>query len=278
MRLQDVVVTGASGFLGRAVIARLNQEGLQSRGVCRKPVAGMVQIADYCDTPSADLIIHLAEEPDRAVVNNSRASTAEHFDLVRRLGARAGKLIYASSGVVYGDNGRAPFKTVDPVSGYDVYSRLKLANEQIVLEGGGVVLRLANLYGPGMSASNVVSDIMRQIPGTGALRIRDDQPVRDFVAVEDAAHAFLLVTRLSGGGLFNIGSGIGTSTGEVARSALRAAGQEDRPVVATNPSGRYSVNVLDAKESQDRLGWRAASSLQDFFCQVCQSEVRVVEG
>lgn len=278
MKLPEIVVTGASGFLGRAVMAQLRQSGLPVVGVCRSSAAGMHRIADYCDTPSADVVIHLAEEPDRAVVNGSDAPSHRQSEVVRQLVVRAGKVIYASSGAVYGDSGGAPFTTDDPAIGYDSYSRLKLANERIVLDAGGAVLRLANLYGAGMSPNNVVSDIVRQIPGTGALRIRDDKPVRDLLAVTDAARAFLFAAEASCDGILNIGSGIGTSIGALARLALQAADQGHREVVVTNPSGRPSVNVLDASESQRRLGWSPASSLQDYFSQVFRNEVKVVES
>lgn len=276
--LQEIVVTGASGFLGRAVMVQLSQAGLRGRGVCRKPAAGMHQVADYRDTPSADVIIHLAEEPDRDVVNRSEASFGPQSEMIRLLAARAGKVIYASSGAVYGDNGCVPFTTEDPVSGYDAYSRLKLANERIVLDAGGLVLRLANLYGLGMSPNNVVSDIVKQIPGAGALRVRDDKPVRDFLAVTDAARAFLFATKMPGDGILNIGSGIGTSIGAAARLALEAAAQGHREIVVTSPSAKRSVNVLDVRQSQRRLGWSAVSSLQNFFSQVCRNEVKVVES
>jgi UDP-glucose 4-epimerase len=127
-----------------------------------------------------------------------------------------------------------------------------------------------------MSSNNVVSDIVKQIPGTGALCIRDDEPVRDFLAVVDAARAFVFVTTMATDGILNIGSGIGTSIGTVARLALQVAGQEHREIVVTSPSGKRSVNVLDVSESQRLLGWSAATSLQDFFLQVCRNEVKVV--
>ena len=241
-------------------------------------MAGMHQVADYCDTPSADVLVHLAEEPDRAVVNASGASVWRQSEVVRRLSARCRKIIYSSSSAVYGDNGSGRFTTDEPVTGYDVYSRLKIENERIVLDAGGTVLRLANLYGEGMSSNNVISDIVKQIPGSGAMCIRDDGPVRDFLNVADAARAFVLVTTMATDGILNIGSGIGMSIGAVARLALQVAGREHREIVVTSPSGKRSVNVLDVSESQRLLGWSATSSLQDFFFQVCRKEVKVVEG
>ncbi|MGQ0684314.1 NAD-dependent epimerase/dehydratase family protein [Bradyrhizobium sp.] len=266
--LREIVVTGASGFLGRALMAELSHGGLPAMGVCRRALNGMHRVADYRDTPSADVLIHLAEEPDRAVANRVDAASCDQSDVIRRLSARAGKIIYASSGVVYGDNGRAPFATDHPVHGYDLYSRLKIANERVVLDAGGTVLRLANLYGAGMSPNNVISDIARQIPGDGALRIRDDRPVRDFLAVTDAARAFALATKATVRGILNIGTGKGHSIGQVAKLALEVAGQPRREIVATSPSGKPSVNVLEVSETLRRLGWSSTRSLRDYFLQV----------
>ena len=48
-------------------------------------------------------------------------------------------------------------------------------------------MRLANVYGPGMAANNVMSDILGQVPGDGPLVVRDIAPVRDYLWIEDAA-------------------------------------------------------------------------------------------
>jgi UDP-glucose 4-epimerase len=265
--LREIIVTGASGFVGRAVMAQLRSEGLPAMGVCRSVSAGMHRVADYRDTPSAEVLIHLAEQPDRAIANRADAVFCEQSDVILRLSARAGKIIYASSGAVYGDAGRAPFTTDDPVYGYDLYSRLKIANERVVLDASGTVLRLANLYGAGMSPNNVISDIARQIPCEGALRIRDDQPVRDFLAVTDAARAFVLAAKASVNGILNIGTGKGQSIGAVARLALEVAGQARREIAATSPSAKPSVNVLEVSETLRRLGWFSTCSLRDYFLQ-----------
>ncbi|MBK6637177.1 MAG: NAD-dependent epimerase/dehydratase family protein [Rhodocyclaceae bacterium] len=172
----------------------------------------MVQVASYANVPDGDLLIHLAEEPDRAVA--SRAGDAyveESTGLARALSRRfAGRMIYASSGVVYGDAGQAPFRVGDPLVPTDAYARAKILGEAAVLEEGGTVVRLANLFGPRMSKGNVMSDILHQIPGDGPVLVRDDMPVRDFLAVDDAAKLFTLLAGSRINGALNAGSGVGT--------------------------------------------------------------------
>ena len=64
-----VIVTGASGFLGRAVLASLSASGIDCVGVSRRAGAGLTQVASYRDTPHGDVLVHLAEANDRAWVN-----------------------------------------------------------------------------------------------------------------------------------------------------------------------------------------------------------------
>jgi UDP-glucose 4-epimerase len=278
VELEKIVVTGASGFLGRVVVAGLKESGPSVVGVCRQPMSGMQQVTNYLETPAADLLIHLAEESDRTKVNQIGETYAQQVaDTVRQMCVRAGRVIYASSGAVYGDEGNTPFTTDMPVHASDLYSRSKIENECIVLDAGGAVLRLSNLYGRGMSPNNVFSDIMRQIPGTGALYVRDVKPVRDFLSVTDAARAFVLAAKTSCNGIMNVGSGIGTSIETLARLALQAACEEHREIVATNSLSRHLYNVLEVSETQRRLGWSCASSIHDDFPRLFGRGVKLVE-
>ena len=95
--MSSIVITGASGFLGRALTARINSFGLSCTAVSRRNEDGFHQVADYRDTPAGDIIIHLAEEPDRATVNSLGESYLDHSAaVVSMLSKRAGTLIYAS--------------------------------------------------------------------------------------------------------------------------------------------------------------------------------------
>ena len=252
----SIVITGASGFLGRALTARINHLGLSCTAVSRRSELGFHRVADYRDTPAGDVIIHLAEEPDRATVNSlGEAYLDQSAAVVSMLSKRTDTLIYASSSVVYGDGSETPFCTNTLVTPTDLYSRCKVRNELLVLDSGGTVLRLANLFGPGMSPLNVISDIERQLPHSGAIKVRDDSPVRDFLSVSAVVDAILLLLDTPCPGILNIGSGIGLSIREVTLLALRRVGQQGREIVVTQPTGRRSVNILDITETQSRLSW-----------------------
>ena len=188
--------------------------------------------------------------------------------LAALLGKGYRRVVYASSAVLYGDADTRGHLSNDPIRIDDAYSRIKRLSELVVLKlSGGVVVRLANIYGPGMSQNNVMTTILRQIPGTGPLEVMDTNPVRDFVWVQDAAEGIVALalghfTNGNEGGLYNMGTGIGTSIGALASMALEIAGQTDRPVKAKCSSERQSSLVLDSSDTTATCGWKPKTSLQ----------------
>ena len=265
-----IVVTGARGFVGASLVQRLRAQGHAVVALSRREGPGLQQVDDYAQAPDGDVLVHLAEEADRS---RAAALGDAHVDaaaaLLRSLVRRAGHVIYGSSGVVYGDQGEPPFATDRPVEASDPYSASKIRNEGIALDAGATVLRFSNLFGRGMSPNNVLSDIARQLGGSGPLAVRDDTPVRDFLAVDEAAEAIAAAIERRPGGIVNVGSGVGLSVRELAEVALRAAGQSGRDIVATRPAGRRSVNVLDISGTAQVLGWKPQASprvrLERFF-------------
>ena len=258
-----VVITGASGFVGRHLRARLIADGAHVIAVSRQPRAGMLQVDDYGRSPDGDVLIHLGEESDRAVVNRAGESylnvSARVVSALAKRGYR--RLVYISSGTVYGEASPQPSKPGDAVITNDIYNRAKLLNEGIVLAAGGCVARLSNLYGEGMAASNVLSDIIAQVPGSGPLVVRDAAPVRDYLHVSDVAEALSRFAGCNYSGIINVATGNGTSVRRLAEVALAAAGQAGREVVSTNLVARFSYNVLDIKATSALLDWRPRTDL-----------------
>lgn len=261
-----VVVTGSSGFLGGSLVASLRGSGIDTVAVARRPCPGAIMVHDYAETPDGDVLVHLAQDSDRGAVN-ARGDAGEGEALRQMkalLGKRFGRVIYGSSAALYGDQLPRPCRVTDPVLAVDAYTRIKAHCEAMTREHeSGAVVRLANLYGPGMSEANVLSAILRALPQPGPVTLHDLAPVRDFIAVRDAAEA---VVKLVGGaqrGVFNVGSGRGASVGELARMLLDLTGQPARELLATRPSGRFSSIVLDLEETTKSLSWQPRVALAE---------------
>lgn len=249
----EVVVTGASGFIGQAFLKQARNEKFSTIGLARRRLQGLVSVASYADIPARNgaVLVHLAQGRD--------ASSAFHdaeIELCRLLASRNWRhVVYASSAVVYGDEKQYPRQTNEPVRADSDYARVKLACEEIIESVGGTCLRFANLYGPGMAANTVISEILRQIPGSGPLLLRDVSPIRDFLWIDDAARCLAAVCSLTPGGVLNVGSGRGTSVGDVARLALELADETSRPVIGRISASSPSSLTLDISRTQSALTW-----------------------
>ena len=271
-----LVVTGASGFLGRTIVTRALRRGIAVTAVSRKAAdfgdAAVIRLNDYRELEPPEMnatLIHLAEEADIAIAEpQGESHVREARETFAAIAARDWtKVIYASSGVVYGDEEAHSRREDEAIEPRSFYSRAKLACEQVAIDNGGAALRLGNVYGPGMSKRVVMSDILAQIGNaqvaqSGPLRVRDASPVRDFIHVDDAADGFLAIASAGTDGLYNLATGTGHSVGNIARLVLSVAGQADRPVIETDPNDRFSHLTLDITRLRAATGWQPAVALE----------------
>lgn len=278
-RALKIVVTGASGFIGGRVLRLLRKNSrVELIPVTRQLTSHWCCVTDYAQSPSGDVLIHLAENSDRGQVE--KIGTAYEESISTSLSALLAKgyqrIVYASSAVLYGDADTRPHLTTDQVLISDAYARVKYQSELAILKlPGGMVVRLANVYGHGMSGNNVMSAILRQIPSSGALSVMDAAPVRDFISVDDVAEGIVALTLSNNkdgnaGGLYNLGTGVGTSIGALASMALEIAGQSDRRVEKKLSASTQSCLVLDHSQTTRDCGWEPTTTLHQGLTELLQ--------
>jgi UDP-glucose 4-epimerase len=274
-----VVVTGASGFVGTNVLRLLSkQKNVETIAVTRKNIPGWFGVSEYSQSPAGDVLIHLAEDNDRARVSKSHhVYEARVLDtLAALLGKGYHRVVYASSSVLYGDSDVHAHLPNDSIQSNDAYTSVKRQSELAVLKlPAGIVVRLANIYGPGMSKNNVMSAILRQIPGKGKLEVMDTNPVRDFIWAEDAAEGIVALAlstfkETHEYSLFNLGTSVGTSIGSLAELALEIAAQSERLVHAKYSTNRQSSLILDFSDTTSACGWQPKTTLKQGLTKMLQ--------
>lgn len=255
----EVVITGASGFIGSALLTRLLEKKITVTGLSRQSKEGLTTVSSYLDYQSSGdaVLVHLAQPRDA-----SNPSDNTEIELSRSLFEKPWKhIVYVSSSIVYGDAKEYARRPEEEVTAFNAYTDVKLACEKLAIQAGGTCLRFANIYGPGMAANSVVADILSQIPGDGKLYVRDETPVRDFLWIDDAIHCLTAVVHTMPGGILNVGSGVGVAIGTIAETALLLAGENYRQIVSKNRGERLSSLVLDISQTRTTLNWMPETDL-----------------
>ncbi|KAJ5517669.1 hypothetical protein LT330_006795 [Penicillium expansum] len=207
-----VLVTGASGFLGRAVFNTFQHSGVLVVGQgFSRPAPPTILKADLekeedirmlFDEVKPQIVIHCAanKSPDLCDKNPDQARKV-NVDATRTLAkecqARGAFLIYISTDYVFpGAEGDAPYEAEAETKPPNLYGQLKRDGEVAVLEatkesGLGVVLRVPVLYGNAKenseSAINTLVDAVQKATDENAGVKMDDWAIRYPTNTEDVA-------------------------------------------------------------------------------------------
>jgi nucleoside-diphosphate-sugar epimerase len=172
-----ILVTGATGFVGRALVARLLADGRTVRAAVRRPAPDLSRAVDQVVVgdigPHTDwtrtvdgvgAVVHLAARVH--MTGETAPSALPAFRAVNAAGSAAlaraasaagvGRIVLLSTTTVYGDrsSGR-PFDESSPPQPATPYAQSKLEAERLAAEAlagsraGLVVLRPPLVYGPG---------------------------------------------------------------------------------------------------------------------------------
>lgn len=282
-----VLVTGASGLVGRAVVDRLLRDGIEVRATARSSQAGLpisVELMAGLDLGNATdwsaalagvgTVIHCA-----ARVHVMHEAAAEPLIEFRRVnvggtvalaaqaaGAGVRRFVFVSSIKVNGEHtsrGR-PFHVDDVAAPVDPYGISKLEAEvglRQVAEDTGLevaVVRPPLVYGPGVKANflRMMNWVQRGIPlPFGSIDNR-----RSLVALDNLVDLLLACSRhpAAAGQTFLAGDGEDLSTTELLRRIGQALGQPARLIPVPMSWLEASFSLMGKRE----LGRRLCESLQ----------------
>jgi nucleoside-diphosphate-sugar epimerase len=265
VRTVRILVTGASGFLGRAVCDELVRRGHEVRAMVRGDavvppgttgclVAGLEDEAGVsAAVKTMDVVVHLAarvhqmRESRADALRRHREANADATTRLARLAATSGvrHLLFASSVKAVGESNTAAWTEEEPARPYDAYGQSKLEAErslgEITRQTGmaTTVLRLPLLYGPGIKANML--RLFELVSAGWPLPLAGIRNRRSLLYVRNAAMAFgSLAGDARGHEVFFAGDGEDLSTPELVVRIAKALGKTPRLV----PAPRRALKVL----------------------------------
>lgn len=204
-------------------------------------------------------------------IQSNVVSTIRILDLCVKYRCR--KILFMSSGgTVYGIPRVLPITEEHPTNPVCSYGISKLAIEKYIhlySRNHGlpyVILRASNPYGPGQNLSSgqgVIASFLNKVANRQPLQVwGDGSVVRDYFHVRDLADLTCRATSSQATGVFNAGSGSGTSINQLIAMMRGVAGFS--PGVIFSPARTFDVPaiVLDSGKAQKAFEWLPKTSLE----------------
>ena len=290
-----VMVTGGGGFLGKAVVSRLEHAGADQIFVPRSDdydLRTLEGIRRSFADGRPQVVIHLAavvggiganrENPGRFFYENAIMGI-QLMEQARLAGVD--KFVTIGTVCSYPKLTPVPFKEDDLWNGYpeETNAPYGLAKKMLLVQlqayraeygFNGIFLLPANLYGPrdnfDPQTSHVIPAMIRRFAAAAAMGSAevtlwgDGTPTREFLFVDDAAEGILLATeRYERGEPVNLGSGDERSIADVAALIAAKIGFTGRiRWDASQPNGQPRRR-LDVSRASREFGFHAATSFDE---------------
>lgn len=283
-----MVVTGATGHLGRAVCAALaNREVIAASRSGESIGSGRGLTVDLTDDAAVEALeaelgpevtlVHLAAwhppatasttpEDRRRLIETNVLGTMRALDAARRAGIAA--VVYASSFEAYGpprtqviDEAHRTYPETD-------YGATKLSGEHhlaaFAYEEGvrTVALRMPAIYGPGERTARALPNFLEAVArGERPTIFGDGADLRDQLHVRDAAQAIVAAIE-RGEGVYNIADGREHSIAELAQTAIEVADVEGEPAMQPRQKTRRDYH-MDIERARRELDFEPSVTLRE---------------
>ena len=274
-----VVVSGAGGFIGRAVLARLRAEGAQVQALdLRAPAAARACMARL--RPSH--LVHLAwtTTPGRYWDDPANHDwVAASLALLRGFAAAGGQhAFFAGSCAEYDWSDGALDEATTALRPSSRYGRCKAELGQRAIELGaalGVRLAWGRIhfpYGPGERPERLVPQLIRPLLAGRPAATGPATVARDFMHVDDLAAAIVRLARAGHHGALDLCSGHSTEVGHMARHIAALLGREDLLRLGTlPPRPGEPLRLTSTPRTLLSLGWVPRIGLDEGLRQCVQA-------
>jgi nucleoside-diphosphate-sugar epimerase len=285
--VRRLLLTGASGFIGRHALAPLTARGFEVHAISRQPRGNMDEDifwhqADLLDTAETD-----------AIIGQIRPSHLLHFAWYTEHGKyweggenldwvvstlRLARSFHAAGGerlVAAGTCAEYEWKDEccderTPLRPSTLYGAAKDATRRVLeayAAASGLSFAWGRVffpYGPGEQSPRVIAATARAAIADEPIACSSGDQIRDFMYVEDVAAAFAAIVDAASTGCFDVGSGEGLPLRDVLLILEQLTGRKGIVRFGEAPQRNEPASVVaDVRRLRDEIGWRPAYELRE---------------
>lgn len=249
------IVTGASGFIGRALVSNLLERDVEVIAVDRfhtTPTCAS-QVADLTTSRALDslldertVVFHMAGKTDvgasvrdpRSDFENNIAATFEVLESVRRTGCR---MVFPSTASIFDSTNALPLSETAHVKPTSPYAASKAAGEAFCAAYHRSyntqvhIARMFSVYGVGMTKFFIHDVIRKMQRNPGRVEIRGDgEQIRDYLYIDDAVRGLIHIAEYGEAGQdYNLASGVPVRLLDLAHKIGALMGHPKAAIVPT---------------------------------------------
>lgn len=289
-----ILLTGATGFVGKRLTSLLIERGDTVFAVGRQPSThpqvSHIQV-DSLDIDhlnhalqgyAVDAVIHLAaagvhptDRDDFTLMKINTLLTGAIVTIAKNIGAKA--VVIAGSSAEYQSVATdKPITEDEHIETQKLYGASKAAGTVLALAESAIhqlpvaVMRVFNVFGPGEAPHRLLPCLIRDLTNGQPVKLSAGTQVRDFIYIDDACAGFItavdcLIKKSMQTGIYNLSTGIGNRVADFALTTSR--------LLATEPSllqlGALPMRpddlpyvVGDSHRLQSCSGWRPAFTME----------------